>query len=170
MGKWREAFEEGRPSFDDRNYGSVYHFGPPATPEQIAEAERHLGRPLPAELRSLLSEFNGVRCTTRLSGPDDEGDIAFLATADFSDVLRYLRDVEAELPKPVRLGKIVFFWQDNGYAELYGICAEPVGKWPLGKWPEGTIVHLDHESQELAAVYPNLMAFVRRHDKEERKE
>ena len=73
MGKWREAFEEGRPSFDDREYGCVYHFGPPATPEQISEAEQLLGRPLPAELRSLLSEFNGVRCTTRLSGAGDEG-------------------------------------------------------------------------------------------------
>ncbi|WP_406694280.1 SMI1/KNR4 family protein [Singulisphaera sp. Ch08] len=162
MGKWREAFEEGRPSFYDRDYGRVYHFGPPATPEQISEAEQILGRPLPTELLSLLSEFNGVRDTTRWSGADDEGDSVFLSTMDLPDVLGYLRDVEDELPKPVRMGKVVFFWQDNGYAELYGICAERVGRWPAG-----TIVHLDHESQELKAPYPDLMAFVRGHDKEQ---
>jgi len=162
MGKWREAFEEGRPSFDDREYGCVYHFGAPATPEELVEAEQVLGRPLPAELRDLFSEFNGVRCTVRVSGPDDEGDITFLSAADFADVLGYLRDVEKDLPKPVRKGKVIFFWQDNGYAELYGICTEPVGKSPAG-----TIVHLDHESQKLEALYPNLMAFVRGHNKEQ---
>ena len=80
----------------------------------------------------------------------------FLGTADLPDVLGYLRDVEDELPRAVRKGKVVFFWQDNGFAELYGLCAERVGRWPAG-----AVVHLDHESQELTCPYPDLMAFER---------
>ncbi len=162
MGKWREAFEEGRPSFYDRDYGREYHFRPPATPEQIAEAEQHLGRPLPDELRDLLSEFNGMRYTTRWSAAGDEGDPVFLSTAEMPDVHRLLSNVEDELPAPVRKGKVIFFWQNNGYAELYGICVER-----MGRWPAGTVVYLDHESLELTAPYPDLMAFVRGHDKEQ---
>jgi hypothetical protein len=162
MGRWREAFDEGRPSYYDREYGRVYNFGPPATSEQLSEAEELIGRPLPDELRSLLAEFNGVRDTTRLSGPEDEGDLIFLGTEDMPDLLGYLRDVEDDLPKAVRKGKMVFFWQDNGFAELYGVCAERVGRWPAG-----AVVHLDHESQELKCVYPDLMAFVRVQDKEQ---
>ena len=163
MGKWREAFEEGRPSFYDRDYGRSYHFGPPATPEEIAEAERVLGQPLPAELRSLLSEFNGIRYTTRWSVAGDEGDAVFLSTTELPDVPRLLSNIEDELPEPVRRREVVFFWQNNGYAELYGICAEGVGEWPAG-----TVVYLDHESLELTAPYPDLMAFVRGHDKEQK--
>lgn len=162
MGKWRDAFEESRPSVDDRRYGTRYHFGPPATAEELDEAGRVLGRALPAELRSLLEEFNGARSTVRVSGPEDEGDIVFLATADYPDLLGYLRDVESDLPRSVRQGKVVFFWQDNGFSELYGICTEPVHKIPAG-----SVVHLDHESQELTARYPDLMTFVRQHGKEQ---
>ncbi len=164
MGKWREAFEEGRPSFYDRDYGRQYHFGPPATSEQLSEAEQHIGRPLPAELRSLLSEFNGVRYTTRWSGAGAEGDPVFLSTAELPEVPRLLRDVEA-VPAPVRQGKVIFFWQNNGYAELYGIC---VKRMRMGLWRAGTVVYLDGESMELTAPYPDLMAFVRGHDKEQK--
>ena len=79
MGKWREAFAHGRPSCFDVDFGLEYTFGPPASEEQLAHAERELGLRLPQELRELLSEFNGAWVTSEASrSHGSAADIAYI--------------------------------------------------------------------------------------------
>lgn len=162
MGKWREAFEEGRPSSEDRSYGCEYTFGPPATKEQLDQAEHGLGVRLPDDLRNLLQEFNGVRYTTRIDREKGyEASKLFLDTEDIAGVIDLLVDTGNDIPPVEDLKKVVFFWQSNGYADLYGICLEPVAGFPAG-----AVVHLDHEDDSLHEGYPDLLTFVRRHGKQ----
>src|SRR4051794_35263873 len=81
MGKWREAFEQGRPSAEDVEYNREYIFGPPATEERIAAAQEALGVSLPSEVRDMLREFNGVwKTTTVRRSRGDEPDVVLLDT------------------------------------------------------------------------------------------
>jgi hypothetical protein len=45
---------------DPQSDGFEFRFRPPATPEQLHAVEASLGAPLPAELRSLLEESDGI--------------------------------------------------------------------------------------------------------------
>ena len=60
MGKWQDLFESRVYPEEDREC-SHYAFNPPATREQIERLEEGLGFPLPADVRDMLSEFNGIR-------------------------------------------------------------------------------------------------------------
>ena len=70
MGLYREAFES-RMADDRKRYAQ---YGPPATADQIAAAERVLGLPLPAALRELYVEFDGLWFDElgRTVPPDDD--------------------------------------------------------------------------------------------------
>ncbi|MCE9562741.1 MAG: SMI1/KNR4 family protein [Planctomycetes bacterium] len=159
MGKWREAFDHGRPSRWDIEYRLEYTFGPPATEEQLARVEGQLGVRLPAEVRELLSEFNGVWYTSeagRMHGGESE--IVFLDTECMTDrVPRYLRygGDPPITPGGADLRKVVFVAQVNGFADLYGVCLELVARFTAG-----AVVRLDHETGELTAEYFTLREFV----------
>jgi hypothetical protein len=47
-------------------------------------------------------------------------------------------------------------YQQNGFADLYGVGAEDVGPFRVGR-----VVFMDHEVGELEDAYPNLLEFVR---------
>ena len=157
MGKWRTLFESNLPPVGQREDGEEYEFGPPATTDEIAAAERALGIPLPAEVREMLSEFNGVWYTT--TGGRELGhlpDIVYLDTTNLSiDVPKHLADYE---PSPPRyyLRRVVFVAAENGFADLWGVCASDVSGHKAG-----TVVRLDHEVGRLEACHPSLAAFVR---------
>jgi cell wall assembly regulator SMI1 len=73
MGKWRALFESGLPPVAECEGGEEYAFGPPATVQELEAAERALGHPLPADVRKMLAEFNGVwysTATTRRNGSE----------------------------------------------------------------------------------------------------
>jgi hypothetical protein len=79
---WRELVQRLTPDCD---------FSPPATESQIAAAERALGAALPADLRSLLLESNGIvgRYGLGLVWPVEriEADnVAFRSNADFGEL------------------------------------------------------------------------------------
>ena len=158
MGKWRDAFMHGRPSREDTEYGTEYTFGPPATQEELAAAEQALGVRLPAEVRAMLSEINGIWHTTTIGRREGyEPTIEFLDVQHMTvDVPEYFRDCGNELPPEEDLRKVVFVCQSNGFGDLYGVCAEDVGEFRAGE-----VVYLDHEVGELERCFPSLLDFVR---------
>jgi hypothetical protein len=160
MTKWRKAFEAGRPSEWDTEYGREYSFGPPATDEQLAAAEAALGIPLPADVREMLSEFNGVWYTIEVDRREGyEPAILYLDIEHMSvKVPEYFADCGNPLPPETELRKVVFVRQSNGFGDLWGVCAADVAGHRVG-----TIVKLDHEVGELEACASSLFEFVRDH-------
>lgn len=158
MGKWREAFAHGRPSTFDLEFGLEYTFGSPATDGQLAHAERELGTRLPQEVRELLSEFNGVWVTSEAGRSHGSApDIAYLDVEHLAvEVPRYFRTCGNPLPAGSDLRKIIFVYQENGFADLYGVCVED-----LAGFRAGEVVRLDHDVGALERVFPSLLDFVR---------
>jgi hypothetical protein len=163
MGKWRELFESNLPPVGQREYGIEYEFGQPATAEQVAAVEQALGVHLPADVREMLSEFNGI---WTISAADRQHgyppSIAYLDTEHMSvNVPEYLADTDNPLPPKKVLRQVVWVAQSNGIGDLWGVCAAD-----LGKLSAGTVVRLDHEAGELEACHPSLAEFIRagRHD------
>jgi hypothetical protein len=163
MGKWRTLFESNLPPAGQREYGMEYEFGPPATAEQIAAVEHGLRVQLPADLREMLSEFNGVWTTSEIGRKLGHAPgIAFLDTKHMSErVPEYLADTDNPLPPKKVLRQVVFVAQSNGFGDLWGVCVADVAGHPAG-----SAVRLDHEVGELKACQPSLADFVRvgRHD------
>jgi hypothetical protein len=155
MGKWRQAFEHGRPSSEDIEYDRLYTFGPPANEEQLAFAETTLGLRLPPEVRDLLSEFNGVWSTSESSRRRGEPpDIKFLDVEHMSVLVpQYFGAYDFYPPESFEYRKIVFVHQINGYSVLHGVCVED-----LAGFRAGEVVRLD---AELEAAFPSLIEFVR---------
>jgi len=184
MGQWRLTLEASlKPSDAPDLWQTRYSFGPPATAEQIAGAERDLGFCFPADVKELLLDSNGVWRWNRYShSPERESsDIVYLDTASMSgDVPKYFRECEGNpLPPAELLRKVVFFAQSNGYADLYGVCVEsftyrrpketieycnlnniPID--PAIEFFAGEVVKLDHEIGEFEKHSPSLADFVRR--------
>ncbi|HEY7158350.1 MAG TPA: SMI1/KNR4 family protein [Gemmataceae bacterium] len=158
MGKWREAFEHGRPSEWDIEYGREYAFGPPATEQQFVAAESVLGVRLPAEVRELLSEFNGVWYTIEVDRREGyEPSILYLDIDHMTvEVPEYFRTSGNPLPAEEDLQKVVFIRQSNGFGDLWGVCLEDVAGFPAG-----SVVKLDHEVGELEVCSASLFQFVR---------
>ena len=153
MGKWQKSFAVGlnRPKRE-------YTFGPPATATQLKAVERALGGKLPADVRALLSEFNGVWRPYEDMEDIPEQEIVYFSTdgmlADVPDYLRNWGD-PPKTPSGIDLRKVVFVGQVNGFADLYGVCLESVGEFPAG-----AVVKLDHETGELEEAFESLKEFV----------
>jgi hypothetical protein len=151
MGKWRDAFELNRPSEQDTDYGLEYHFGPPATEQQIAQIEASLGKRLPNQLRELLSEFNGVSYTSAATGEARES--LFLDCDEILETFRNLAESGSEFKK------VIIFGQDNGFSVMYGVCLRRVAEFAVGS----AVFFFDGVLQEEG--YPDLLTFVRQHGK-----
>ena len=149
IGKWRQLFESWlfRPKRD-------YTFGPPASAEQLKAVESALSVKLPTEIRSLLSEFNGVWRQWNLPGKEI---VYFSTDGMLTDVAEYLRKGSDPpvTPSGIDLRKVVFVAQMNGFADLYGVCTEA-----LGEFRAGRVVKLDHESGELEPAWISFKKFV----------
>jgi hypothetical protein len=157
MGKWRTLFESNLPPVEQREYGTEYEFGPPASAEEIAAAEAALKVQFPAEVRAMLSEFNGVWSRTHFDDGREDRDILYLDLRHMTaDVPEYFADCGNPLPPKKDRCKIVWVAQSNGFGDLWGVCAEAVAGHPAG-----AVVHLDHEVGELEASHASLTEFVR---------
>jgi hypothetical protein len=158
MGMWRTWFETSLPPFEEREYGEIYEFGPPATADQIADAERAMGVRFPDDLRDLLTEFNGIWYTSeggRKYGY--ERSQLYLDTEEMSvRAPRLLRESSDQLPPQEDLSKIAIVCQINGYGEFYALCLDDVAGHRRGE-----VVRLDHEVGQLEPFYPSLADFVR---------
>jgi hypothetical protein len=49
-----------------------------------------------------------------------------------------------------------FFHQENGFADLWGVCTED-----FGGFQRNEVVKLDHEVGELESAFPTLLDFVK---------
>ncbi|MBN9122316.1 MAG: SMI1/KNR4 family protein [Planctomycetes bacterium] len=157
MGKWRTLFESSLPPAEQREHREEYEFGPPATAEQIVAAERALGGQLPADVREMLSEFNGVWRRTHFDGGRRYREIHYLDTQHMSvDVPSYFASCGNPLPPRYALRRVVFVAQSNGYGDLWGVCVADVVRHKAG-----AVVRLDHEVGRLEAWEPTLAEFVR---------
>ena len=156
MSKWRTLFESKLPPVEERDYRMVYEFGPPATEAQLAAAEAVLGVRLPADVREMLSEFNGVWATATFDDGRRSRKVLYLDTNGLSvQVPEYFDDCGNDLPDAEDLRKVVFVAQSNGFGDLWGVCAEDVAGHKAG-----VVVTLDHEGGGLRATHPSLAAFV----------
>lgn len=156
MAKWRQLFEGNLPPLAERQYPTEYEFGPPATADELAAAERALGVSLPQDVREMLSEFNGVWERTRYPHGESR-DIAFLDLQNMTvDVPEYCSDSGNPMPDEADLRQVVWVAQSNGFGDLWGVCAAAVAGHPAG-----AVVRMDHEVGELEACQPNLEEFVR---------
>jgi hypothetical protein len=150
-------FEANLPPVGEREYGAEYDFGPPATDEQMAATEQVLGVALPADVRAMLSEFNGVWRRTSFADGRAYRDILYLDLHHMTtDVPAYFADCGNPLPPKKDRQQIVFVCQANGFGDLWGVCAADVAG-----HRSGAVVHLDHEVGELEASHPSLAEFVR---------
>jgi hypothetical protein len=145
------------PPVTERAYKEEHDSGAPATDEQLAAAEQALGVVFPADVRELLSEFNGVWCRTHLPDGHELRAILYLDLQHLTvDVPQYFADCGNPLPPKRDRRKVVFVAQANGFGDLWGVCtAEVAGH------PAGAVVHLDHEVGELEPSHPSLEEFVR---------
>jgi uncharacterized protein (TIGR02996 family) len=157
---WRPLFEANRLPFGEREYRTEYVFGPPAKPEAIAAAEAALGMRLPADVREMLAEFNGVWEHNRYRAGNTSEDIHLLdlqhMSVDVPDHLLSFATSGGPLPPSDELRKVVFVCQSNGFGNLWGVCAEPVSGHPTR-----AVVKLDHDVGEWEPSYPSLSEFVR---------
>lgn len=158
MGKWRDLFESKLPAIGKRRHGEQYTFASPATPEQIADAEQKLGVQLPVEIREILSEFDGIWCSTwAMRDQGCKPEISFLDLDHITiSIPDYLGDGCESCPID-QLQQVVFFWQENGFGCLWGVCTKDVAGHRAG-----SVVRLDHEVQELEKAYRNVADFFRR--------
>ena len=151
MTAWRAMVEA------NNEYGRKFDFKPPATDAQIQDAEDLLGVTLPTGIKSLLREFNGVWDATNSTHPE----ITYLDTQHMSvEVPNYFRMCSDPIqgnpiPPEEDLQKVVFFYQSNGFGDLWGICLEDVAESQAGE-----IVRLDHEEGDLVPSYSSLEEFV----------
>jgi hypothetical protein len=152
-------FEANLPPFEEREYGEQYEFGRPATAKQLEIAERRLGVRLPDDVREMLSEFNGIWYTTKIGRENErEPTIAILDTKAMGmDVPHYFRTCGNELPPEEDLKKVVFVYQVDGFADLYGVCLAAVAG-----HRKGEVVKLRHEVGELENAFSSLAQFVRK--------
>jgi len=147
-----------RPYEWDSDFAVEYTLGPAATEQQIVAAEVALGARLPAELRELLGEFNGIWFTTKdLRRAGYEPEILYLDIEHLTEQLpEYLGDPESELPSADDLRRVAFFCQAHDFAELWGLCVEPIAGCRAGE-----VIALDDEGVWHKAA-PSLLDFVRR--------
>jgi hypothetical protein len=139
VAEWRTLFEADLPPVGEREYGAEYDFGPSATNEQIAAAEQVLGVALPADVREMLSEFNGVWRRTRFADGREYRDIFYLDLQHMTEeVPQYFADCGNPLPPKKDRRKVVFIAQSNGFGNC-GACARPTwaGTRP-GRWSSST--------------------------------
>jgi hypothetical protein len=158
MGKWREVFEAELPPVAERPYRTEYHFGPPAEADQIAAAEAALKVQFPADVREMLSEFNGVWSRSHFDDGREDSDIRFLDLQHMTvEVPRYFAECGGNpLPPKKDRRRVVFVCQSNGFAELWGVCVEDVAGHQAG-----AVVKLDSEVGEFEPSHASLAAFVR---------
>jgi hypothetical protein len=137
MGRFRDAFEADLPAEQRPRYS----YGPPVTEKDLRAAEAALGLPIPAPLRALYLEFDGLwegALRPRVRGNDFDAVIVipvrFLLEARNHLDACYREDVEGW---SADLRRCVVFGLNDGVASflfltdqvLWGVQPGHVGKW-----------------------------------------
>jgi hypothetical protein len=107
-------------------YVASAELGAGATKAQLAEAEQALGHALPADMRDIYEEINGLEVIWRLVRPGEDRAELLAGEPDFNDLLDYSCPYPAvSMLAPIQ--RLVLDWSDIGnflpedYAELFGV-------------------------------------------------
>lgn len=134
MSYWKSSFLKSlEPDFEEE---TDFEFASPATIYDFANLERHIAAKIPEDIRSLLSEFNGIK---RISGNDREP--YFFSTQEMPAAAEIYRKWD----QPTKLlmdcsRDILFVCQVNGFSEMWGVAVRPFGSFEYGQ-----IVAFDHD-------------------------
>lgn len=121
-------------------------FATPASDEEIDGVERHLGQPVPGELRGLLRETDGVRA--------DYGSGLVWSVAEIITGNTRMRDAP-ELAELYMSFDQLMFMGDNGGGDQFAYVRGPAGR------PEDVFVW-DHETDERRWVARSLADYLER--------
>jgi hypothetical protein len=152
---WREKFELSAAQVPEKDELDIrYRFGNPASDAGINKVINTFGAAIPDELRSMLKEFDGISIMEKTWS--EEWEPLYLSTAQMlHDVPEYLAHSGNPLPPNGQLSHIVFFAQQNGYADLYAICVSPFSRFEVGQ-----VLALQHDSGMFALEQKSLLGFV----------
>jgi hypothetical protein len=155
MARWKKMLAGAIEGFDDREaFEAEYRFNPPASDGEIARLEQRLGTALPADLRSLLLEFNGVAYRDRYWGK--EWRPLYLSVQEILGELEdYIANSGNPAPPAEELDSVAFFAQQNGFAVLFALCIRSFGNFAVGQ-----VLSLDHETGEFELERETLEEFV----------
>ena len=146
---WRVLLEANTRPFEEREYGELYQFGPPATEKQLAEAEGALGYRLPNDLRELLAEFNGVWYSLAIDQQSGrKPDVRYLD-------LHHMTGEAAVWHRA--FPSILCFRAVNGFGCVWAVCLQETEGIPAGH-----VVSTDHDGGDVEDCAPSLFEFVRR--------
>jgi hypothetical protein len=140
---WRELIEQVVPP-DKREEYRITAMGPPASPSALADVEAALNVALPAELRSLLEEMNGVH---------DRFFRIILSAEDIQEVNLAFRN-DADYPELYMPFDCLLFFAESGTGDMfaYAVLAGMVRMPNIYAW--------NHEDDSRRWVAPSLDIFI----------
>ena len=153
MSNWKEKFDSSSFGVSDKDELELeYKFGPPASETDIHETEESLKIIFPNELRSLLSEFNGIEAKDKYWGWRQ----LYLSTSTMKNELQeYLMESGNPMPPKEELERVVFFAQQNGFALLFAVCIDA-----FEEFDKGQIICLVNDTGEFELECDSLDEFV----------
>ena len=131
MGTWRAIFCGSEHCEDEADCV----FNPPATEDEIAAFESNIGAPLPADVREMLLEFNGI------DKPEFGTLTPFMLGINQMKLPEFYTDWDVPTDKLIDWSKnIVYVRQLNSFTYLWGVVVKP-----FANFKPGDIVELDHD-------------------------
>lgn len=135
MGRWKDLVESTLP-VDERHEDEEFTYGPPAADAELRKLEAFIKGSIPSQLKSLLSECNGVE--------NPIGSWVVFPIEQMIEENQTVRADYADWKQNPPLEKVLMFSDVLGIGDLYGVCLSAFN----GIKP-GEIVHFDHETAQL---------------------
>ena len=136
MAPWKAAFLKSLEEDSDLVDESDFEFGPPATANDLAALESQISAKLPADVQSLLSEFNGI---TRTTGGCREP--YYFSTQEMPQAVEVYRHWDQPTDLLMQCSRdILYICQENGFSRMWGIAIRPFGPFVYGQ-----VVAFDHD-------------------------
>ena len=155
MARKKLSFRHIVESLNEHNLG--YHFEPPTSDFRIKLAEKRRKIKFPRNVKLMLLEFNGLWI---YSQKPEYAEIAYLdlyhMTKEVPMYLAACPQLGNPVPSPKQWRKVLFFYQCNGYGDLFGVCLED-----FGRFKKGQVVYLDHENGKFKKWNNSFMDFVK---------
>jgi uncharacterized protein (TIGR02996 family) len=161
---WRMLFEVNLRPVEQREYEVMYTFNPPATGDELDETERKLGVRLPADVRSLWGEFNGVvhvfRADPARGFEKTDYLLDLMQVVSVTEIMRddyRWEEVFDEEYGEGTFGKLLYIAAFDGLATAWLLCLEDAAGHPAG-----TVLFHDHDTPELPALAAGLTDLIAR--------
>lgn len=144
MSKWRDIVLRS-PSVKNKD---VCVFNPPVTEDELQRFEAEIGAKLPADVREMLLEFNGME------QPEWGQRAPFILGTSHMKLPEFYTDWDVPTDKLVEWSKnIVYVKQFNSFTYLWGVVVKPFAEFQIGD-----IVEFDHDDIGDAEEASDLLA------------